>query len=120
LAAQWDEVSEVVPGMNNLTLFTHRPVRDLDTLHDRILQAWPGIHASRYQGRVVEIPVVYGGDAGPDLANVARHTGLSKEEVIAAIAAVTTWSISSASCPALPTWAAWPRNWPRRATPPRA
>ncbi|MCI1016612.1 5-oxoprolinase subunit PxpB [Herbaspirillum sp. C7C2] len=82
LAAQWDEVSEVVPGMNNLTLFLHRPVRDLDTLRERITQAWPGLHASRYQGRVVEIPVVYGGDAGPDLENVARHTGLSREEVI--------------------------------------
>jgi len=40
LAAQWDEVSEVVPGMNNLTLFLHRPVRDLDTLRERITQAW--------------------------------------------------------------------------------
>lgn len=30
----------------------------------------------------VEIPVVYGGEAGADLAEVARHTGLSVEEVI--------------------------------------
>lgn len=30
----------------------------------------------------VEIPVAYGGEWGPDLADVARHTGLSPEEVI--------------------------------------
>ncbi len=33
--------------------------------------------------RVVEIPVVYGGDFGPDLEVVAAHNGLSPEEVIA-------------------------------------
>ena len=33
-------------------------------------------------GLVLEIPVLYGGEAGPDLPFVAEHTGLSKEEVI--------------------------------------
>ncbi|HWI65889.1 MAG TPA: 5-oxoprolinase subunit PxpB, partial [Symbiobacteriaceae bacterium] len=32
--------------------------------------------------RTVEIPVLYGGEAGPDLGNVAAHTGLTPEEVI--------------------------------------
>ncbi|WP_223066975.1 5-oxoprolinase subunit PxpB [Paenibacillus caui] len=32
--------------------------------------------------RVVEIPVCYGGDLGPDLDVVAKHNGLSTEEVI--------------------------------------
>ena len=32
--------------------------------------------------RVVEVPTVYGGDYGPDLELVARHSGLSTEEVI--------------------------------------
>ena len=36
-----------------------------------------GIH------RVVKIPVCYGGDFGPDLADVAEHAGMSAEEVIA-------------------------------------
>lgn len=34
------------------------------------------------EGRLIEIPVRYGGDAGPDLASVARHTGLSPTDVI--------------------------------------
>ena len=33
-------------------------------------------------GRVVEIPVVYGGEAGPDLESVAQAVGLSPQEVI--------------------------------------
>jgi 5-oxoprolinase (ATP-hydrolysing) subunit B len=32
--------------------------------------------------RYVEIPVAYGGEFGPDLADVARHTGLSEARVI--------------------------------------
>jgi KipI family sensor histidine kinase inhibitor len=31
----------------------------------------------------IEIPVTYGGKSGPDLADVAAHTGLSGEEVVA-------------------------------------
>jgi len=34
-------------------------------------------------GAAVELPVLYGGEYGPDLGFVARHNGLSPEEVIA-------------------------------------
>ena len=34
------------------------------------------------EARVVEIPVCYGGEFGPDLENVARHAGLAPERVI--------------------------------------
>ena len=33
-------------------------------------------------GRIVEIPVAYGGDDGPDLAAVAAHAGLDSEAVV--------------------------------------
>jgi KipI family sensor histidine kinase inhibitor len=33
--------------------------------------------------RVVEIPVLYGGEQGPDLGVVAAHSGLAPEEVVA-------------------------------------
>lgn len=35
------------------------------------------------QQKVVEIPVLYGGEYGPDLDFVAKHTGLTVDEVIA-------------------------------------
>ncbi|MCP3738474.1 5-oxoprolinase subunit PxpB [Rossellomorea sp. BNER] len=34
------------------------------------------------ESRIVEIPVCYGGEFGPDLEEVARHNGLSTEDVI--------------------------------------
>lgn len=40
-------------------------------------------------GREVTFPVVYGGEFGPDLADVAAHTGLSPEDVCARHAAAT-------------------------------
>lgn len=39
------------------------------------------------EGRLFEIPVHYGGSDGPDLAEVARFTGLNEREVVAAHAA---------------------------------
>lgn len=35
------------------------------------------------EARVVEIPVCYGGDFGPDLAAVATHSGLAADKVVA-------------------------------------
>ncbi len=35
-----------------------------------------------WQPRIVEIPLVYGGEYGPDLGFVAQHAGLSEAEVI--------------------------------------
>ncbi|MFJ3046282.1 5-oxoprolinase subunit PxpB [Herbaspirillum chlorophenolicum] len=82
LAAAWDEVSEVVPGMNNLMLILKHPAVERDTLARRIIRLWPKLGATKAQGRTVEIPVVYGGADGPDLQSVADHTGLSVDEVI--------------------------------------
>lgn len=39
-----------------------------------------GGHAG--ESRLVEIPVRYGGEFGPDLADVARHTGLASERIV--------------------------------------
>jgi len=56
----------------------------------RDIEAWmadcaPGDAADA--GRCVVIPVLYGGPAGPDLAEVAAHAGLSVEQAIARHAA---------------------------------
>jgi len=39
-------------------------------------------HAPPLAERMVEIPVSYGGDFGPDLPDVARHTGLAPQRVV--------------------------------------
>ncbi|HYW42679.1 MAG TPA: 5-oxoprolinase subunit PxpB [Bryobacteraceae bacterium] len=58
-------------------LHTHEAVEKL--ARDRLESA---LHAPPPPGRTVEIPVCYGGDFGPDLADVARHTGLAPERVV--------------------------------------
>ena len=81
-AAKWPEIREAVPGVNNLMLtFAVRP-RDLAPLRTRLLAAWAEAEPIALQGRVVELPVVYGGDAGPHLADVMAHTGLGVDELI--------------------------------------
>lgn len=79
---QWPGVGEVLPGMNNLTLTFDPTVTAADALMDRVTQAWPRLEAAALEGRTVEIPVAYGGEHGPDLADVAAHTGLTPTEVV--------------------------------------
>lgn len=83
-ALQWPAVHEVLPGMNNLTLM-YDPARiDATELEIQVLTAWPQLAVADEgrDARTIEIPVAYGGADGPDLADVAAHTGLTREEVV--------------------------------------
>ena len=82
-AETWPEVAEAVPGMNNLMLSFRRPPRDLAALEQRLRGAWRQASPLACEGRVVELPVVYGGAAGPHMADVVAHTGLSVDEIVA-------------------------------------
>ncbi len=55
---------------------------DRGALTDRLRAAWDAASAAPAAGREVEIPVQYGGEFGPDLDVVAKHTGLPAEEVV--------------------------------------
>ena len=81
-ALQWRGVREALPGMNNLSLLFDPAQIDGVELEMQVLSAWPQLAAASIQGRRIEIPVVYGGEAGPDLADVAAHTGLTPSEVV--------------------------------------
>lgn len=81
-AAEWPEVREAVPGMNNLMLSFVRPPRALDELKARLVAAWEAVTPLTREGRVVELPVRYGGAGGPHMADVVAHTGLSVEEIV--------------------------------------
>lgn len=79
------EVREAVPGMNNLMLTFTRPPRSLAALkvfEARVRQAWDETAPLPLRGRVIELPVVYGGAGGPHLGDVVAHTGLSIDEVV--------------------------------------
>jgi 5-oxoprolinase (ATP-hydrolysing) subunit B len=44
--------------------------------------AWSVARPLALEGRVVELPVVYGGEGGPHLADVVAHTGLDVDEIV--------------------------------------
>ncbi|WP_432724148.1 5-oxoprolinase subunit PxpB [Jeongeupia wiesaeckerbachi] len=74
---------EWVLGMGNLTGFFDPLALATARIEKAIEVAWQdsdGIETEA--GKRVEIPVVYGGDAGPDLAAVAEQAGLTTDEVI--------------------------------------
>ncbi|MEJ8824635.1 5-oxoprolinase subunit PxpB [Variovorax humicola] len=81
-AVEWPGVGEVLPGMNNLTLMFDPALADAESLGARILAQWPKLKAGAIAGREVQIPVAYGGIDGPDLGDVASHTGLTPDEVV--------------------------------------
>jgi len=85
--AGWPEVREAVPGVNNLLLSFAAPPKRLEPLETRLLGAWAEAAAMPLDGRVVELPVTYGGAGGPHMADVVAHTGLSVEEIVAIHAA---------------------------------
>lgn len=85
----WSEVHEAVPGMNNLMLVFRQPPRDLAGLHERLLEAWASVQPQTLEGRTVELPVVYGGEGGPHMADVVAHTGLGVDEIVALHSAPT-------------------------------
>jgi KipI family sensor histidine kinase inhibitor len=68
--------------MNNLMLRFASPPRHLDTIIERLLTAWQGAEPLTVDGRLVELPVIYGGDGGPHIADVLRHTGLSIDDIV--------------------------------------
>jgi KipI family sensor histidine kinase inhibitor len=81
-AMRWRGVREVLPGMNNLSLLFDPEQIDGIELEMQVLSAWPQLAAAAIEMRQVEIPVIYGGRSGPDLADVAAHTGFTPREVV--------------------------------------
>jgi KipI family sensor histidine kinase inhibitor len=75
-------VREIVPGMNNLTVELDHAAPDLESLLESLQAGWSHSNAMAYPSRRIEIPVRYGGPEGPDLDEVARQSGLPREEVV--------------------------------------
>ena len=83
--AAWKEISEAVPGMNNLMLTWIRPPASQAQwlrLAEALRRAWEESEPLVLQGSVVDVPVIYGGAGGPHIADVMAHTGLSMEAVV--------------------------------------
>lgn len=81
----WAGLTDVVPAFASVALFfAPGSAPEIEAVRERVAAAAGRLQPeSAKAGRVVEIPVGYGGEAGPDLDDVAAHTGLTREAVIA-------------------------------------
>lgn len=83
-AKQIRGVREYIPTYRSL-LVQYNPAEILfNALIEQIKQVESQLEgAALPEPKIVEIPVMYGGEFGPDLEFVAKHNNLSQEEVIA-------------------------------------
>lgn len=78
----WTDIGEVVPGMNNLLVIFDCTRIDPADLEGKLLDAWLHTRRGAKTGRIIEIPVIYGGQTGIDLAHIADICGLAIETVV--------------------------------------
>lgn len=76
------EVEEVIPGMNNLTALLKYPQHSGVEIIQKIKNLWQASKASAFTSRLIDIPVHYGGEMGPDLEFVAHHSGMTAKQVV--------------------------------------
>lgn len=86
LAVGLPGVLGVVPAFTTLLVEYDARVVNADQLLDQ-LQALPLGRGSADTARTWDVPVLYGGEAGPDLVEVAARLGLGADEVVALHAA---------------------------------
>ncbi|VEH66818.1 Sporulation inhibitor kipI [Rodentibacter pneumotropicus] len=69
--------------MNNLTLFYHLHTDPLALINE-VHQLWENVQTQKthFQGKLVEIPVHYGGEFGEDLYDVAKFHHTTAQEII--------------------------------------
>ncbi|MDO4938584.1 MAG: 5-oxoprolinase subunit PxpB [Lachnospiraceae bacterium] len=76
-------VYETVPTYCQITIHYAPEVIRYNGLRERLEQLLQETHhAASEAADVIEIPVLYGGEYGPDLDFVAKHNNLSRQEVI--------------------------------------
>ncbi len=87
---RWPGVVDIVPAIASVAIHHSPDAGDLaeleERLRDRLDDENVGVPP---EGRLVEIPVTYGGDGGPDLEEVARLARVDPDEVVRRHCAVT-------------------------------
>ena len=76
-------VVDIIPAFCSLLINYDPRVIRYDELKSRMKDLLKmDIKTEAGRKKVYEIPVCYGGEYGPDLENIAKHAGISQEEVI--------------------------------------
>ncbi|NJE04871.1 5-oxoprolinase subunit PxpB [Thermococcus sp. M36] len=72
---------EVVPAYSSL-LVVYDPIKTSYTQVEDAVKSFLDAGIKSFEGRLVEVPVVYGGEYGPDIEFVAEHNGLTVDDII--------------------------------------
>ena len=76
-------ITELVPTFCSLMVYYNPLAVTFDELSARLRGKLRDVgEADLSVRKIVQIPVCYGGEYGPDLANVAAHAGLTPQEVV--------------------------------------
>lgn len=102
-------VTDIVPAFNSVTLHISPSLDDalssreglLHDIDERIAAALARPLAE-HAYRVIDIPVCYGGEYGPDLAELAQHCNLDEQAVIAAHSTAAAWVLMLGFAPGAP------------------
>jgi inhibitor of KinA len=79
----WPALIEYVPAFTTIALYYDPMIATYHVMVDQIRDRLTSLEVQTMErGLIVEIPVCYGGEYGPDLHDVADYCGLSPEEVI--------------------------------------
>ncbi|WP_372714251.1 5-oxoprolinase subunit PxpB [Ilyobacter sp.] len=79
----YDFIREIVPTYRSIIVHYDSLKISFEKLKEKIVEAGNTKRDSEEKKiNIVEIPVLYGEEAGPDLEEVAKHNGLSIEDVI--------------------------------------
>lgn len=75
-------IIEIIPTYRSIQIVYDPMVVDYEMFINRLKEMEKSLDDVLTESRIVEIPIVYGGEYGPDIEFVARHNNLSVEEVI--------------------------------------
>ena len=83
MAASIEGVTETVPAFCSVLVCYDPLITDYELLSSRLEELSKSVTSGKKSGgRLVKIPVCYGGESGPDLSFVAEHAGRKEREVI--------------------------------------
>lgn len=76
-------ILETVPGMNNLMVVLDPFQIDPASVETLIRDSWITLVPDAVPGRLVDVPVIYGGEKGEDLLILAADKGMKPEDLVA-------------------------------------
>ena len=79
----WPGIQEMVPSYSSLVIHFNPLVLSFSAIEGLICDVWDlAVSVEEKSVKIISVPILYGGNFGPDIDEVAELTGLSTEEVI--------------------------------------